>query len=215
MEKTNSEKDLTLTTSAEETIVKPEPKKPNFGQRVGEWFRRFIVKLKRRTNNIPFVWILFCMVYFTFSLRNISNATTAGGVKNGGLLMFTVTLISILVCVLYMNAYPKRQKLKKVQLILAFVFLAVILAFDIIYYINLVEAMSSFKETAPAWVFLVATKNIIMTHIIFVVIAILLAALLPVYRNLIRKIDTSVEVESSEMLNSSKALITAEEEEGA
>lgn len=192
-------------TTVTETNVTAQPveKKEPIGAKIKEWFRKKIVALKRKTNVIPLLLFLITSIIYLFSLASFSRT---GMVRfgNGDMLGFPVfvnCLLSILIIVLHLNAFPKRKK--KVNLpnyILVYVFAAIMLAMDILYYIKVGAIVAkngqTFAET-DGFVRTAATVSIV--HIVFLGISVIALATLPLYSKLIMKINTSKVIEESQL----------------
>lgn len=141
----------------------PAEKKPSFGAKAKEWFRKQIVNLKRKPQRIPFLFFIITSLIYLIGL----NTTSPGPVSDFqtqpylGLSVFIVTLFSILVLVLFMNTFPKRGiKYKKdgkkysmnfIMLALTFIFVIAMFLFDMLYYKQLLGCIkgneSKFFET--------------------------------------------------------------------
>lgn len=114
----------------------------SFGARVQEWGRKQVVKIKRKTQIIPFLFLIISSVFYLICLNDMSRtaAVTLYDVSWLGLCVFINTLFSILVLVLFLNAFPKhpivnkktgkKHKINIVMLILGFVFIAAMIFFD-------------------------------------------------------------------------------------
>lgn len=182
--------------------VIPE-KKSNAGAAIKEWFRKRLVALKRKTNVIPLLLFLITSLIYLMSLAPFSQ-TGLSEYPTGNMLGFPVfvnSLLSILIVVLHLNAFPKRSK--KINLpnyILVYVFAAIMLAMDILYYIKLgqvIAADSKTLETAAEAVR--SSASITIVHIVFLGISVVTLATLPLYSKLIMKINTSKEIDNSQL----------------
>ncbi len=166
--------------------------------------RKIFVALKRKPQNIPLVMITCCFMWYSFNLSLISFTTTKVQ-SNTGLMSFVIMLMSILVIVCCMRAFPYRKKAVIPMLVLTFVLLAVIFTSDILYLSTMTDKINTgiiTESTTGAKEFgdVLKTKSLLTAHSVMLAIAALLTATLPVYRKWIRKINTSIEIEeSSEM----------------
>ena len=205
---------------------KPAPtapgKKPGAGAKVKEWFRKFCVNLKRKPQNIPFIFLAAITVYNLISLTKFSDAVInyASGEPWIGLMVFINTLFSILILVAFLNTFPKLKKPKSkivftmtesgVKLNVNILFLVVMavmaiamIVCEVIYYNiitpfyikNYVEFTGTIDQTAKALVN--STRTLSLVHIILLAIYLVLFFTLPLYRKLIMKINTSVKLESA------------------
>ena len=109
-------------------------------------------------------------------------------------------MILSFVCIL--GAYPKRQKPKWIMIALATVMYAIIVAADILYYIRIETALTRAENPiaiTESTMYIWEAQNLMITHIVSIVIVIALMYLEPVFAKLLKKINTSVEVESNEV----------------
>lgn len=205
----------------EQTKYVEENAKPSKGkaflEAVKEWFRKFTVKLKRRPMNIAFFVLIVSAVLYLCSLGNLSQTALNVHVEWIGLSEFVNTLFCILSLLLFLNAFPKRSKKPKiVMLVLLFVFIAAMIAFDLIFYIRVGAAyhknIDSGDLTGQGRIdmekYLLPALNSTIAHIVLVGVAALLTATYPLYGRLLNKINTRKVVESTEL----KETIDAAEE---
>ena len=174
-----------------------------------EFVRKFFVSLKRAPQNISLVALAVAFLVYSLNLTSISNTTAVIQGPNMGQCEFIAMLFSILAFVVFLRAFPKRQKVKKVMIVLLFIFLVLLIVADSIY-LNRIQAALDRPDSPiviiqPSEgnpngqnVFVGVAKNIVYTHIIFVIICTVLVATLPIYSKLIKKINTSIEVEGNE-----------------
>jgi len=170
---------------------------------MAEFFRKRMVALKRRPSNIPLFVLVVAFLVYALNTSFVSDTTAKLMGNNMGLTGFITMLTSILIFVVYLNAFPKRQKPKTILLVLFFVMLAIIIAADF-YYGNAVtkslalvderDAANTFRVDYP---YIQKAQNLVRVHAIILIIDGLLVALLPVYSKLLRKIKTSVDVEDN------------------
>ncbi len=171
-----------------------------------EVIRKFVVSLKRSPQNISLVALAIAFVVYSFNLTAISNTTAVVGAANMGQCEFAAMLFSILAFVVFLRSFPKRKKANKLMLGLLFLFLIILIAVDIVYIMRINEALASGSivivppsDGNPGEkVFVGVAKNIVTVHIIFVIICTVLVATLPIYGKLIKKINTSIDVEGNE-----------------
>lgn len=201
---------------AENQIVAETEEKPSLGKRIGggikEWFRKFVVKLKRRPMNIAFFVLIVSSLVYLFLLGNISQTGLEYAKTGVPISIFVNTLFCILVLLLFMYSFPKREKKPKtVMLVLTFAFMAVMIALDILLYVqwtsSWAEACKEFAadpENGPAKkalreVYIYGAMYGVLAHAIIVAVAALLTATYPLYGKLINKINTKKVVESTEI----------------
>lgn len=195
----------TVSAESQPTVSKGQ----KFLASVKEWFRKRIVNLKKNPQSIILVALfittaLWLIWLFTFS-RTIYNNQA---VKWCGLVVFINTLVSILIIALFGSAFPKRKKANIVFVILLFVFMAIIITCDVLYYVEMDKYIhSSLAEGGAGYApndfaknpFMEQSLNLAIAHIVLVGICAILLATLPLYRKLINKINTRKVVESTEI----------------
>lgn len=187
----------------------PEKKPANgFLAKVKEWFRKQIVTLKRKPQKISFFFYAISTVFFLIALFTFSQASTAvaSAATGNGLIIFVDTLLSILVLVSFLNAFPNRKKVVIPMLVLVFVMSAAIIACDISVFVLIQNAINKavnpYKEPAVK-----GCLPLFIIHIILMAISVALLALTPVIRKLLNKINTSVVVESSNLSKGEEIII--------
>lgn len=177
-------------------------KKMSFGAKVKESIRKFIVSLKHRPQNIPLVMLVITFLYFALNMTHISDTTAKINGPNMGLCGFAVMLFSILSMVCFGNSFPRRKPVNKPMFILMFVMFGIILFADYTYlmaaYTAVTRAENPIAITASTIYIAEVINRVLPTHMKLLGISILLIILLPVYSKLIRKINTSIEVEVGE-----------------
>ena len=112
---------------------------------VKEWCRKQVVKLKRKTQVIPFLFLILSSLFYLLCLNDLSRtaAATLYDVSWLGLCVFVNTLFSILVLVLFLNAFPKhpivnkktgkKYKINILMLVLGFCFIGLMIFLDAFY----------------------------------------------------------------------------------
>lgn len=175
-------------------MAKAPSKKPEF-------LRKWMVALKRKPQMIALVVLVVAFLYYSLNLTQISN-TTAKIYGNGmGLAEFATMLLSILSLVCFLNAFPRRKKTNIPMLVLMFVMLAIIFYCDIFYGQRITEAITRPDNPISAEgsnIYITNARNMLKVHQVLLIIGAALTALLPVYRPLIKRINTSVAVEGNE-----------------
>ncbi len=186
--------------SENENVKVEQAKHSNFGSSVKEWFRKKIVSLKRKPHMIPLVLTLVTSIVYLICLRNLSITITDDfKIEWGGLAVFINCLLSVLVLALFLNAFPKRKKPNKIFIALVFVFFAVMIGMDCLYYINTSNYMALQNETILDYPKHFASLNDTIAHIVLLAICVVSLATLPLYSRLIRKINTRKEIASSQL----------------
>ena len=162
--------------------------------KIKEIYRKFIVSLKRNPQSIPLVALAISFVYYSFNLTYISQTTALINTKHMGLSCFITMLFSILSFVCLLNAFPKRQKPNIFMIMLFAIMTIIIIYFDNFYFNSIENSTIVINETR---MFVPKAKMVIGTHILLISIALALTFLEPVFAKLIRKIDTSIDVEDN------------------
>lgn len=175
-------------------MAKTPSKKPDF-------LRKWLVVLKRKPQMIAMLVLVAALVYYSLNLTQVSN-TTAKIYGNGmGLAGFATMLLSILSLVCFLNAFPHRKKTNIPMLVLMFVMLAIIVYCDLFYGGRITEAVTRADNPISAEganIYIANTSRMLRVHMVLLIIGAALTALLPLYRPLIKKINTSVAVEGNE-----------------
>ncbi len=172
-----------------------------------EFFRKRMVALKRRPSNIPLFFLVVAFLIYSLNTSFVSDTSMKLMGDNMGLAGFITMLTSILIFVVYLNAFPKRQKPKVAMLVLFFVMLAIIVAADFYYANAITKSLAAIDAREPGNTFrtefpYIAKSEFLAKLHAFSVIAVgVLVALLPVYSKLLRKIKTSIEVEGNADMN--------------
>ncbi len=167
-----------------------------------EFIRKRIVTLKHKPQLIPMLMLVVTFLYYSLNLTNISNATATINKFPMGLCGFIAMLFSMLALVCFMNSFPSRKPVNKPMLILMIVMMLGVLAGDVIYFKTVVDSLGSFLGGGGNIddKLNIASKaiQVLWYHGILILISLGLVALMPVYSKLIRKINTSIEVEAGE-----------------
>lgn len=159
--------------------------------------RRFFVALKRKPQNIATVFVSIAFVWYSFNLTTVSFATTRLQGNNMGLTGFAIMLFSTLSIVCCLNAFPYRKPVKFFMALLLFILLGVVIFCDFHYLHCIEQKLGEGMVEAGNIAKITETARIMITHAWLVFIAFVLAATLPYYSKLIRKINTSIEVEDN------------------
>ena len=168
-----------------------------------EFLRKALVALKRKPQMIALTVLAAAFVYYSLNLTQVSN-TTAKIYGNGmGLASFATMLLSILSLVCFLNAFPHRKKTNIPMRALMFIMLGIILYCDLFYGGRITEAVTRAENPISAEgpnIYIANTARMLRVHTVLLIIGAALTALLPLYRPMIRKINTSVEVEGNEQM---------------
>lgn len=184
-----------------EVATPSKPKKKGGGFK--EWLRKKVVALKRAPQTIPLLVLAVTTVYYMFIIFTISMSVTAAAENEHtfatGLCVFITALLSLLVLVSFLNAFPKRKKANIFFIVLVFVMIGAMVACDLVYYIQMNNCMNAISnpETSNMYAAVKAGQPYVLVHVILLGVSALVFALLPAYKILINKINTKVELESA------------------
>ena len=122
-----------------------------------------------------------------------------------GLSAFISMLFMILSFVCMLNAYPKRQKPKIAMLVLMVALYGAVIFADVIYIGCIEEAL--FRPENPikiteSTMYIYNAYATVSNHIVFVVVTLALALLEPVFAQLLKKINTSIQIEEGKSIGS-------------
>lgn len=175
------------------------------GTGIKEAIRKFLVSLKKNPQVIPLLAHTVAFLIFSLNLTDISNTTAKVYGKHMGLCAFVVMLFSILAYVCLFSAFPKRQKPSIPMLAIIFVLYVAIIVADIHYSGRITAALTRAEspiEINELTAYIPIAQKVISTHIIAVIVSAVLIALEPVYAKLLKKINTSVEIEYTANIDS-------------
>ncbi|MCR4793361.1 MAG: hypothetical protein K5871_11460 [Lachnospiraceae bacterium] len=165
-----------------------------------EFLRKFIVSLKRRPQNIPFLIFIIAFCVYSLGLTNVSNTTARILGRNMGLYGFITMLFSILLIVCFMNSFPRRKKPNYPMLILMFAMTAVVFFCDFKYREIVKTALTRSENPVKLEVYIAKAYNMLYTHEILLIIASVLTLLIPVYKKLLNMIPTGVVIEGNDQM---------------
>lgn len=165
-----------------------------------DFLRKQVVSLKRKPQTIPLVMLLISFIYFSFNLTNMSNTTAKIQGMGMGLCQFSIMLFALLSIVCMLNAFPTRKKPVIPMVVLMFVMFGIIAYCDF-HYCNAITAALTRAESPikldVTTKYIADAYNMLQTFLILMGITAGLVLTLPVYSKLIRKINTSVDVEDN------------------
>ena len=177
-----------------------------------EHIRKLVVKIKRNPQKIGFLAFVLTFIYYSLNLTCISNTTAKIQGPGMGLCGFCTMLFSILSLVCYMNSFPHRKKPNVAMIIITAVMIGLVIFCDINYRSLIFKAV--YRANNPIQVtsstaYIAKAASMLKNHIIFLGISCLLTALMPVYSKLLKKINTSIDVDG---YGNMKAIDIEEEE---
>lgn len=163
-----------------------------------EVIRKFFVSLKRNPQFIPLAMMFVTFLVYSMNLTDVADTTAKIQGKGMGLSEFAIMLFSLLCMVCMLNAFPRRKKANVLMLILMFAMFAIIVFCDI-HYQNAIFAAVSRTEN-PIKItddtrYIQQAYDMLGVHMILVIITAALVVLLPVYKKLLKKINTSIALE--------------------
>lgn len=165
-----------------------------------EFFRKFIVSLKRNPSMIPLVMLFVSFLVYSLNLTDMSDTTAKIQGTGMGLCQFCIMLFSLLSMVCLLNAYPRRKKANIPMIVLMFIMFGVIVFCDV-HYCNAIMAALTRAESPivlnETTIYIANAYNMLNTYMIMIGITAVLVLLLPVYSKLLKKINTSVAVEDN------------------
>lgn len=166
-----------------------------------ESIRKLMVTLKRNPQYIPLVMMLITFLVYSLNLTDVSDTTAKIQAKGMGLSQFAIMLFSLLCMVCMLNAFPRRKKANVPMVVLTFVLIGIIIFCDY-HYQDAVYAATSRTENpikiTDNTLYIGEAYDMLGLHMILMIVTAALVALLPVYRKLLKKINTSIAVEYSE-----------------
>ena len=164
-----------------------------------ERLRKCIVSLKRRPQSIAMVSLVVSFLVYSLNLTSISNTTAKIQGTGMGFAGFCTMLLSILSFVCFLNAFPSRKKVNLPMLVLMFAMLGAVVFSDGYYLRGISRALTRAESPIRAadFPYIARARLTLHWHIALLAVTAALVALMPVYRKLLRRINTSVEVEDN------------------
>lgn len=171
---------------------------------IREILRKILVSLKRNPQTIPLVALACAFLVYSLNLTAISNTTAKIQGPQMGLCGFVAMLFSILSFVTFLNAFPKRKKANVPMLVIMYVMFGIIIVSDIVYYGRISNALT--RADNPITVtentmYILKAQDIVIVHVVLICVVAVLIALLPIYGKLLKKINTSIEVDDNGTLD--------------
>lgn len=165
-----------------------------------ESLRKGIVSLKRSPQTIPLVMCFITFLYYSLNLTEVSDTTAKIQGAGMGLAEFCIMLFSLLSMVCMLNAFPKRKKANVPMVILMFAMFGIIIFCDIHYRSAIMAALTRADNPLTITVatnYIAEAYNMLYNHMIMMIVTAVLVITLPVYRKLLKKINTSVVIEDN------------------
>lgn len=181
-----------------------------FGAWLKERVRKLLVALKKNPQAIPLGALLVSFMQYSLNLTHISNTTSKlvsirlEG-SNAGLAAFITMLLLILSFVCMLGAFPKRHKPKLSMVILMVVMYAIVICADL-HYLQCIDYALNHETNpivlTPDLMYIATARETLSLNIILVAITIVCVILEPLFAKLIKKINTSIDVESGAEITS-------------
>lgn len=172
----------------------------NIKSKIKEGVRKFFVTLKRNPQYIPLAALLVSFLVYSLNLTVISNTTNKLLGQNMGLCSFVTMLFSILSFVCMLNAFPKRQKPNVFMILLMIVMYGAVIYADHTYLGAIEKALTDPVHPiviTPELSYIVEAQSMLGVHMVLVGLTIAFVVLEPLFAKLLKKINTSVEVEDN------------------
>ncbi len=167
---------------------------------IKESCRKLLVSLKRNPSVIPLAMALVSFLVFSLNLTYMSNTTARIQGAGMGLSQFAIMLLSLLSMVCLLNAFPRRKKPNIPMIVLMFIMFGIIIYCDF-HYTDIIWVATNRAENRIViddnTIYILKAYNMLNTHMILEGITAALVALLPLYSKLLRKINTSIDVEDN------------------
>lgn len=165
-----------------------------------EMIRKFLVSLKKNPQVIPLLAHTVAIGIYSFNLTAISNTTAKIYGAHMGLCSFATMLLSILIYVCLFSAYPKRKKPNWVMIAMILVMYGIIIFADNFYSDRIWAAVKRPEnpiQITEATMYINDAFKLMSTHITATIVSAVLIVTEPIYAKLLKKINTSVEVEDN------------------
>ena len=169
------------------------------GQR-REFVRKMLVSLKKNPQLVPLFALTASFLVYSLNLTSISNTTAKIYGPHMGLCAFVAMLFSILSYVCMFSAYPKRKKPNWIMIGMILVMYAIIIFADNFYADRIYAAVKRPENPiaiTEATMYINDAFKLMSTHITAVIISAVLVVAEPIYAKLLKKINTSIEVEDN------------------
>ena len=162
--------------------------------------RKAIVTLKRNPHFLPLSTLLIGFLVYSLNLTDISNTTAKLQGQGMGLCSFVTMLFSMLSFLCMLNAFPKRKKPNFFMILVMFVLFGCMIYADYSYIGRIIYATT--RPDNPIKItqstsYITSAQTVMALHMIFILITAVFVILEPLFAKIIRKINTSIEVEGN------------------
>ena len=167
--------------------------------RLKEMARKFIVILKKNPSMIPFAMLIISFLVSSLNLTYISNTTASVQGEGTGLCEFISMLFSILSMIAMLNAFPKRKKPNYLMVGLLLGMFAIIIVCDVIYSGKITATIIKLGNTIKEKQYneYMQAYYVVVAHAILIGITAVTTVLEPLFAKLLKKIQTTVELEET------------------
>ena len=165
-----------------------------------EMIRKFLVSLKKNPQVIPLLAHTVAFGIYSLNLTAVSNTTAKVYGPHMGLCSFATMLLSILAYVCLFSAYPKRKKPNWIMIAMILGMYAIIIFSDNFYSDRIWAAVKRPENPiaiTEATMYINDAFNLMSTHIIATIVSAVLVVTEPLYAKLLKKINTSIEIEDN------------------
>lgn len=169
-----------------------------------EMLRKTIVSLKRKPQTIPMLVLAAAFLVYSLNLTDVSDTTAKIQLPGMGLSGFCTMLFSLLSFVCFLNAYPHRKKTNVPMLVLMFIMLIGLIFCDT-YYMGCITTAITRPDHPIAvdtnTLYIQKAFDMLSLHRIILIAGGVMTLLVPVLRNLLKKINTSLPVEEGSQMD--------------
>jgi len=165
-----------------------------------EMIRKFLVSLKKNPQVIPLLAHTVAFGIYSLNLTAVSNTTAKIYGPHMGLCSFVTMLLSILAYVCMFSAYPKRKKPNWIMIVMILAMYGIIIFCDNFYADRIWAAVKRPEnpiQITEATMYINDAFKLMSTHITSVIVSAVLVVTEPIYAKLLKKINTSVEIEDN------------------
>lgn len=168
-----------------------------------EFIRKCLVSLKKNPQAIPLAMLLISFLVYSLNLTSVSDTTATIQGQGMGLCEFATVLLSILSMIAMLNAFPKRKKPNYPIVGLIIALCVVIIVAD---YIYLTKVLHHLLERADQinvkyYKAYMTTYYMLYVHMAMVALTAITVAIEPLIAKLLKKINTSVVLEETNVAN--------------
>ena len=165
--------------------------------------RKLLISLKKNPNYIPLIMLVISFLVYSLNLTSVSDTTATIQGKGMGICEFATMLFSILSMIAMLNAFPKRKKPNYPIVGVIIVLCVIIIVADYIYVNKVYEAFIKLgdKINPKYYDSYMTTYNMLYVHIVLMAITAVTVILEPLFAKLLKKINTSVELEETNVMN--------------